>query len=223
MTEARAFDPSQHLSLISGNEYLEVKWRLVWFRAEHPNGQIDTEMISYQNNTAIFRATVRTVSEDGAVLGSATGHGMEDAQGFGDFLEKAETKAIGRALAALGFGTQFCQDHEFGAANGRVVDSPVAMKAAAPQRQYQNAPGGGGNFQRQGGGNSRGTGRPITESQTKMLWAKANTAGMDPKEIAKEWGVSDFRDLTGQPNDGTVDAIIARIEANGPAGPFAGV
>ena len=61
--------------------------------------------------------------------GSATGWGSESSGDFRDYLEKAETKAIGRALAALGFGTQFCPDFEFGAAAGRVVDSPVKVTA----------------------------------------------------------------------------------------------
>jgi hypothetical protein len=122
MSAATTFDPSQHLSKVSGKDYLEVKWRLVWLRSEHPDAVIDTELVAHANSEAIFRAQV---SIPGA--GSATGWGSEDAQGFGDYIEKAETKAIGRALAALGFGTQFCADFDFGAAAGRVVDSPVAM------------------------------------------------------------------------------------------------
>ncbi len=124
MTDARTFDPTRHLSLINGNEYLEVKWRLVWLRTEHPDARIETDLISHANGEVVFRATVSI--PDG---GSATGWGSEDAQSFGDYLEKAETKAIGRALAALGFGTQFCTDFDFGASQGRVVDSPVALHA----------------------------------------------------------------------------------------------
>jgi hypothetical protein len=48
----------------------------------------------------------------------------ETAQGWEDFLEKAETGAIGRALAAAGFGTQFAVEMEDGAAEGAPVDSP---------------------------------------------------------------------------------------------------
>lgn len=126
MTESTSFDPGRHLSLVSGKDYLEVKWRLVWLRSEHPDASIETELVTHSNGEAIFRALV---SIPGG--GSATGWGSEDAQGFGDYIEKAETKAIGRALAALGFGTQFCADFDFGAATGRVVDSPVGM---APTR-----------------------------------------------------------------------------------------
>jgi hypothetical protein len=131
MTAITSFEPGRHLSLVNGKDYLEVKWRLVWLRSEHPNASIETELIAHANGEAIFRALVNI--PDG---GSATGWGSEDAQGFGDYIEKAETKAIGRALAALGFGTQFCGDFDFGAATGRVVDSPVAM---APTNMSEGA------------------------------------------------------------------------------------
>lgn len=124
MTTPTTFDPARHLTLVSGKEYLEVKWRLVWLRSEHPDAMIETELVSHHNNEAVFRALVKL--PDG---GSATGWGSEDRQGFGDYLEKAETKAIGRALAALGYGTQFCSDFDFGANAGRVVDAPVQFRA----------------------------------------------------------------------------------------------
>jgi hypothetical protein len=138
MTETRTFDPTRHLSLINGNEYLEVKWRLVWLRTEHPDARIETEMVTHANNEVVFRASV-TIPDGG----SATGWGSEDAQSFGDYLEKAETKAIGRALAALGFGTQFCTDFDFGAAQGRVVDSPVALHAVRDQGAQRPRPAAG--------------------------------------------------------------------------------
>jgi hypothetical protein len=79
------FDPARHLTLVSGKEYLEVKWRLVWLRSEHPNAKIITELISHHDNEAVFKAEV--IIPDG---GSAMGWGSEDARGFGDYLEKAE-------------------------------------------------------------------------------------------------------------------------------------
>ena len=117
------FDPSKHLTQISGKDYLQVQWRLVWLRSEHPNASLVTELVERQGNFAIFKATV-SIPEGG----SATGYGSEDVDDFGDFIEKAETKAIGRALAALGFGTQFCEDFDEG---GAVTDSPVERKRPA--------------------------------------------------------------------------------------------
>ena len=124
----RAFDPGRHLSMVGGKEYLEVKYRLVWFRSEYPNGLISTELVKYDDTEAVVKATVSI--PDG---GMGTGYGACGMKEFRDPLEKAETKAIGRALGVLGFGTQFCEDFDFGASNGRVVDAP------APQ-QRRNTP-----------------------------------------------------------------------------------
>jgi hypothetical protein len=125
MSEQSTFDPAKHLTKVSGRDYLEVKWRLVWLRSTHPEAQIETELVEHRNNLAVFRAKVTIPS--GA---SATGWGSEGTDDFGDYLEKAETKALGRALAALGFGTQFCPDFDFGADRQRVVDSPVDIRSA---------------------------------------------------------------------------------------------
>jgi hypothetical protein len=117
---ATPFDPSRYLTKVKGSDYLEVKWRLVWLRDQHPDATIETDLVAHSGNHAIFRAQVTLPT--GA---SATGWGSEDASTFANYIEKAETKAIGRALAALGFGTQFCDDMVYGAAEGHVVDAPV--------------------------------------------------------------------------------------------------
>jgi len=96
MSATTAFEPARYLTRISGSDYLEVKWRLVWMRDQHPDATIETQLMSHNDNTAVFRALV---SIPGG--GSATGWGSESAGDFRDYLEKAETKAIGRALAAL--------------------------------------------------------------------------------------------------------------------------
>jgi hypothetical protein len=183
MSTPTTFDPSRFLTLVSGKEYLEVKWRLVWLRSEHPDAKITTELVSHQNSEAVFRAEVSI--PDG---GSATGWGSEDAQGFGDYLEKAETKAIGRALAALGFGTQFCGDFEFGAAAGRVVDSPVSM---TPSNVTQ------GPFER--GGSSSDL--AATDRQRNLIQALAREQKISGKaldELSMERTGATFRDITRQ-------------------------
>ncbi len=105
---ATGFDASKYLTNLRGKEYLEVKWRLLWLRTQHPDATIETELVKHDAGLALFRARVSV--PDG---GSATGWGSETVDDFGDFIEKAETKALGRALAALGFGTQFCEDFNF--------------------------------------------------------------------------------------------------------------
>ena len=118
----KGFDAGRYVVKLRGKEYLEVKWRLLWLRTQHPDAMIETELVSHdaQRQMAIFRAKVSIPNG-----GSASGWGQEEAADFGDYLEKAETKALGRALAALGFGTQFTEYFEFGAEQERVVDSPI--------------------------------------------------------------------------------------------------
>lgn len=135
----KAFDASRYLTKLKGKDYLEVKWRLLWLRTEHPDAVIETELARLETDfaaghaMAVFRASVSI--PDG---GSATGWGQEELRDFGDYLEKAETKALGRALAALGFGTQFCEDFDFAEGDqNRVVDSPVD-RASTRANGYAN-------------------------------------------------------------------------------------
>ena len=141
------FNPADHLMKVSQKDYLPVAWRLVWFREQCPEGTITTEMtfidldretteeVTVWNDQAkrkekvtkrangfvIFRATVT----DGKGA-SATATKSEKAASFPDFLEKCETGATGRALAMLGYGTQFtaCELEE----GHRIVDSPIERR-----------------------------------------------------------------------------------------------
>jgi len=124
------FDPSRYLTKVSGSDYLEVKWRLLWLRQVHPEASIETELVTHDGQAAVFKARV---SIPGG--GSSTGWGSEQYGDFRDYIEKAETKALGRALAALGFGTQFCNDFAFGADQNRVVDAPVDLQRQLERRR----------------------------------------------------------------------------------------
>lgn len=145
------FNPSQHLLNVGTDKkprwYLEVKHRLHWFREACPEGTIETEMLHLDLDKEV-EAEVKEWDENlgrmvkvtkhgrGLVIfkaivtdgkgGKATGTKMENAAAFGDFLEKAETGSIGRALAGLGYGTQFTGDELD--EGERIVDAPVDRK-----------------------------------------------------------------------------------------------
>lgn len=112
------FNPKEHLMKLKGKDYLQVMWRLVWFRDEKPLWGIDTKLESLTDNHAVFSAKV--YDENGNL--KSAGYGSESIKDFGDFIEKAETKAVGRALAMLGYGTQFAPELD---EEHRIVDSPV--------------------------------------------------------------------------------------------------
>lgn len=117
-----SFDPKQHLMSLKGKDYLQVAWRIAWMRDEHPDWAIATTMLDHdkESKTALFMASI--CNAEGFQL--ATAHGSESARDFGDYIEKAETKAVGRALAMCGFGTQFTADELD--EGSRIVDSPLS-------------------------------------------------------------------------------------------------
>lgn len=101
-----AFDPARRVYMLKvrGGQtpYMDVGDRIAWLRAEHPDAHIVTEAIELNDGAAIFKATVAIPGG-----GSSAGYGSETAADFGDFIEKAETKALGRALLALGYSAEF--------------------------------------------------------------------------------------------------------------------
>jgi hypothetical protein len=157
----KTFEPSKYLRKIQGKDYLEVKWRLLWLRTEHPDARIVTELVAHEDGFALFKAAVEIPAG-----GSATGWGSETVTDFGDYLEKAETKALGRALAALGYGTQFCEDFTFTNEGAeQVVDSPVA-------------------FPGQGNGSREREFVPATAPQVKAIYVIGkNEKGLTDEEI----------------------------------------
>jgi hypothetical protein len=148
----QAFNPNEYLVKLRSKDglrdYLPVQWRLVWFRERCPEGTIETEIfhldldreteeetevwdsekeqhekvVRQAKGFVIFKAVVK----DGKG-GVGTGTKSEKAASFPDFIEKAETGAIGRALAALGFGTQFAPELN---EEHRIVDSPVTRNGS---------------------------------------------------------------------------------------------
>lgn len=114
-----AFNPNEHMMKLKGKDYLQVAWRLVWFREDHPDFGINADALTITEDHAVFKAVI--TDANGTQLSS--GHGSESKKDFGDFIEKAETKAVGRALAMLGYGTQFAADELD--EGERIVDSPI--------------------------------------------------------------------------------------------------
>jgi hypothetical protein len=110
---------------LKGKPYLKVPHRLVWFREERPEWTILTELVAYNDQSAIAKAVIkdetgRTIAED---------FKQETKAGFPDFIEKSVTGAVGRALGLCGFGTQFAPEFD---EEDRLADSPTERPRAAP-------------------------------------------------------------------------------------------
>ncbi len=152
------FNPNEHIIQIPNKggktDYLPVQWRLVWFRELCPQGTIETEMIhldldreteeeTYAWNQETRRsekiikraqgiAVFKAIVTDGKG-GKAEAYKSEKAASFGDFIEKANTGAVGRALAMLGYGTQFAEMEL--SEEDRIVDAPVERKPKYTERK----------------------------------------------------------------------------------------
>jgi hypothetical protein len=97
---------------------------LIWLRSEYPEALIETKCLKYtfgetdkKQNFALFWA--RVTLPDGA--GCAEAHGSETQNDFGEYIEKGETKAVGRALEFLGYGTTSAKDDQ-----EALADSPYS-------------------------------------------------------------------------------------------------
>ena len=182
------FNPNEHLIQFKGRngvaDYLPVQWRLVWFREMCPQGTIDTEELevdldremeeevevwneeTHRNEKVVKRAKgyarYKAIVTDGKG-GRATGTKTEKAVSFPDFVEKAETGAIGRALAALGYGTQFTGD-EFDERH-RIVDAPVNRASSVVTGEHK--------------GNSQ---QPVLSATPKVAERRASYNASNPDE-----------------------------------------
>jgi hypothetical protein len=173
------FDPTPYIRQLrgrgGGSDYLDVKWRLLWLRKEHPDAEIVTELVQHDPQLAIFKATVTVPTG-----GKATGYGSETASDFPDFIEKAETKAIGRALNALGYGAQFgdparTDDPSPGPARDRRGQpaAPVARPVPLPQRGERQNP--------------RPAAQPEPPSPSSAMADAPSPAASDPELVEYSW------------------------------------
>ena len=196
------FNPQRYLTKVGPADYLPVMWRLVWFREDNPDGFIQTELLEHTaGEYAVFKAT----ASKGDAGGFATGYGSETKQDFRDYLEKAETKAIGRALAALGYGTQFSA-HEFGgeAENDRIVDSPVNLPARDRTTSVGTIP-------------VARAGLPPTEPQFRKACAVARAIGMTDADLHQFAGVASLNDFDRAGMSDLIERLVALEAAAGEA------
>ena len=183
---------------VQGNkEYLPVPARVQWMRGDHADWGIDTAVIKidWEAGYAVMRAEVR--DETGRIIGAGTK--TETRKGFGDFVEKAETGAVGRALARAGYGTEDALDLE----DDRFADAPVEQERGrgagapasspsdpAPQPEYR-----------------RDELRDLIQSEG-LKWG-------DVRVLMAAVGISEEHPATNEQIDALIDGIKSRNEPPG--------
>lgn len=139
-------------------DYLPLQGRLLWFTGEVTEYVIETDIVlldidkeisvermvwspekhqkvpvtKMARGVAVYHATL-AIYKDGHLVKKVPGDKMETAADFPDYLEKAQSGAIGRCLMFAGYGTAFAIELAEGE---RIVDSPVDRKPA-PQSNTQ--------------------------------------------------------------------------------------
>lgn len=213
---------------LKGKDYLRVAHRVLWFREEHPNWTISTEFVGVNEKAALAKATIS--NEVGRIM--AIAHKYEDLQDFRDYREKAETGSIGRALALVGYGTQFCA-HELDEGE-RIVDAPqgqneVINHALLPFKptndftEFENSSfddlsGGSPKTMKQGvsspgkrANSEKGT--VISTAQAKRLYAISQSANWTPqemKDLLQHWGYESSKDIGWK----DYDQIVKEVESH---------
>lgn len=127
------FNPAEFTRELSNEDgttslYLDVKYRLLWFRLHRPEGKIISEIIHIDEKSAVVSCKLYENKADPAdqFIAQSSAQRFISDEKFGDrYLEIAETAALGRVLAAAGYGTQFCGATDM--LSGIMADAPVDL------------------------------------------------------------------------------------------------
>jgi len=99
----------QLIRMRDGSYYLPVAARLLWFREEHPDWPVVTKIADGGYGAGYVVVQAQVIKPTGEII--ATGHKSETKEDFpSGWIEKAETGAIGRALAVAGYGVQYAPE-----------------------------------------------------------------------------------------------------------------
>jgi len=214
--EEKKFNPKEHLILIPrwddrlkkmvNQNYLEAKWRLVWFREDHPDWVIITTISLIKNGDSPFASLAEAVIKDNQGVIKANGWGYEErieekydpelkknkTVFNSKFVEKSETTAIARALAQLGYGTQWALEYEEGQVVEEVSDSPIPETVEMEEPKAES-------------------GNPPTEKQINLIHSLVKSLGMSDEEyrnlLRTDFKVDSSRDLRGKQVQELIDFL----------------
>ena len=165
------FNPLDYIIRTRGQrDYLEVKYRVLWLRREHPTARVESECLDHSDSFALFRVAI-----DLGDKGYAEGHGSESRDNFANYIERAETRALGNALDNLGFST----DAAFLAAGQK---PPLDERGDRLGRRDREAP--------------PPSAPPVPRPDYDAFWREVRGMGIVPQEALVHLGVRDLRGVS---------------------------
>jgi hypothetical protein len=170
---------------LKGKQYLPARARINWMRGgdpdAHPDWGINTALLEHnqgkrtgpgkvEGGYALVGASI--TDERGRTI--ATAMKTEYSENFADYVEKAETGAVARALAVAGYGTESALDLDEGYEDDRIADAPVT------DRPITISASGSVEGVRQGGRQTK-----ITAAQKRAITDEVKRIGIGPAELGK--------------------------------------
>ena len=187
MTEKKAdyrtgFDPAPHIRTVkyqnrktgelTERKLLDTAPRIAWFRSDHPIDSgwcLTSEAIQVTDDYADFMAQV--INPDGVAV--STGYRRVWRSDFGNYVEKAETQAKGRALEGAGYGCLYALTFEPDEGEGEADTANGAVKAHWIDDAYKR----------------------------RYFWAKVGELGLDEPSLKKLVNIDQVHDWKGSAND----------------------
>ena len=162
-------------------------------------------------NCALIKATIRDT--DGRIL--AQDYKQETSNDFPDYLEKATTGAIGRAIAQLGYGTQWAMEFEGEVEADRLHDGPVQSDSQPPPDQDRRST-------QQTQNQAQNQAQAQQDSRIKPAQANAILSMMKELEITQQafierWG--SLREMTTDFAETVISDMNIMIDATKPDAP----
>lgn len=147
--DSHAFQAAEHIIPLQERPYLPVAWRLAWFctqtgpragyitlELEHDRGQGTARFLCVAwDGRGVQWRPVQVPQGEISVCGRVAARiGVCTHEEYPDYYEAAATRALGRALAALGFGTPGARPRGESGDWG-TVQPPAAVREAGEERQ----------------------------------------------------------------------------------------
>ncbi len=167
-----------------------VGGRLRLAHEHNENLSLQTEMVSWDGQYAVFRCTA--ITQKGEYAGYGTANNQRDARLADSLIELAETRSIARALRFAGYGLEYTGAEEV----SHVAGAEPERERNGNKEGYTAAPYSNGNGKPETNSNRGGT---ATTAQVRALYAltkKAQYCTEDLEKLLSPLNAARFEELT---------------------------